>query len=207
MKITLNNLSKRFNYEWIFRDINYTFESGNAYALIGPNGSGKSTLLKILSGQLSPSLGTITFANPNTIAIENVYRDVVFTAPYIDLIDDFTLLELLEFHFSFKKIALNYAIPDLIILSDLEKHQHKAIKSFSSGMKQRVKLITTLMSDCEIIILDEPTTNLDSKGVDWYLSLVEKVRNNKLIITGSNLEREYSFCNHVMNIADYKIGL
>ncbi|MBP8249426.1 MAG: ATP-binding cassette domain-containing protein, partial [Chitinophagales bacterium] len=66
MKITLNNLSKRFNYEWIFRDINYTFESRNAYALIGPNGSGKSTLLKILSGQLSPSLGTITFANPNT---------------------------------------------------------------------------------------------------------------------------------------------
>ncbi|MBK9456393.1 MAG: ATP-binding cassette domain-containing protein [Bacteroidetes bacterium] len=89
----------------------------------------------------------------------------------------------------------------------MEKHQHKAIKSFSSGMKQRVKLITTLMSDCEIIILDEPTTNLDIKGVDWYLSLVEKVRNNKLIITGSNLEREYSFCNHVMNIADYKIGL
>lgn len=106
MKITLNNLSKRFNYEWIFRDINYTFRSGNAYALIGPNGSGKSTLLKILSGQLSPSLGTITFANPNTIAIENIYRDVVFTAPYIDLIDDFTLLELLEFHFSFKKLHL-----------------------------------------------------------------------------------------------------
>ena len=74
-------------------------------------------------------------------------------------------------------------------------------------MKQRVKLITTLMSDCEIIILDEPTTNLDSKGVDWYLSLVEKVRNNKLIRTGSNLEREYSFCNHEINIADYKIGL
>ena len=207
MKITLNNLSKRFNYEWIFRDINYTFESGNAYALIGPNGSGKSTLLKILSGQLSPSLGTITFANPNTIAIENVYRDVVFTAPYIDLIDDSTPPELSASYFSSKPIALNYSIHDLIVLSDLKKHQHKAIKSFSSGMKQRVKLITTLMSDCEIIILDEPTTNLDSKGVDWYLSLVEKVRNNKLIITGSNLEREYSFCNHVMNIADYKIGL
>lgn len=71
-------------------------------------------------------------------------------------------------------------------------------------MKQRVKLLTTIMSNNKIVILDEPTTNLDQAGVDWYLQLVESAKANKIIITGSNMEREYSYCNHVINIADYK---
>lgn len=204
MKILLTNLSKRFNYEWIFRDINYTLETGNAYALTGANGSGKSTLLKIISGQLSPSSGTITYFKNEQIPVENIFEDVVFTAPYIDLIDDFTLLELLEFHFSFKKIINGQTVQQLIDLSGLSKHQNKTYRSFSSGMKQRVKLITTLMSDAPLVILDEPTTNLDSAGVEWYLQLVENTNTNRIIITGSNLEREYQYCNKIINISDYK---
>ncbi len=204
MKITLSNLSKRFNYEWIFRDINYTFESGNAYALTGPNGSGKSTLLKIISGQLTPSAGTINYGNDKPILVEDIFAHVSFCAPYIDLIEEFTFEELLRFHFSFKKAINNYSIQQLMEIAELNKHKHKPFKSFSSGMKQRVKLITTLLSDTSIVILDEPTTNLDNAGVEWYLNLVNTNRNNRIIITGSNMEREYQYCNHIINIADYK---
>jgi len=204
MKIIVSNLSKRFNYEWIFRDMQYTFESGNAYALTGPNGSGKSTLLKVLSAQLSPSQGTIVYEDNTIIPVENIYREITFTAPYIDLIDEFTLMELLEFHFAFKQPIHQHTTQSLLQLSGLEKQKNKAIKSFSSGMKQRVKLLTTIMSNNKIVILDEPTTNLDQAGVDWYLQLVESAKANKIIITGSNMEREYSYCNHVINIADYK---
>lgn len=204
MKITLSNLSKRFNYEWIFRDINYVFDSGNAYALTGPNGSGKSTLLKIISGQLSPSLGTINYTKQNPISVDEVFNEVSFCAPYIDLIEEFSFEELLVFHFSFKKIIHNYSITQLMELAELQKHKNKPFKSFSSGMKQRVKLLTTLLSDTSIVILDEPTTNLDNTGVQWYLDLVDSVKSNRIIITGSNMEREYSYCNHIINIADYK---
>ena len=207
MKIILSNISKRFNYEWIFRDINYTFESGNAYALTGPNGSGKSTLLKVISGQLSPSQGALVYDNGSNIPVEEIYAQVTFTAPYIDLIEEFTLNEILEFHFSFKKVFPGYTVSDVLAVSGLEKHSNKPIKSFSSGMKQRVKIITTLLSDNSIVILDEPTTNLDTVGVDWYLDLVEKTKQNRIIITGSNMEREYRFCNHIINIADYKINI
>jgi len=204
MKITLSNLSKRFNYEWIFRDINYVFESGNAYALTGPNGSGKSTLLKIISGQLTPSAGTINYTAEKLIPVEDIFTHVSFCAPYIDLIEEFTLTELLRFHFSFKKTMHNYSIEQLIEIAELNKHKNKPFKSFSSGMKQRVKLITTLFSDTPIVILDEPTTNLDNAGVAWYLNLVNSIRANRIIITGSNMEREYQYCNYTINIADYK---
>lgn len=205
MKITLQNLSKRFNYDWIFRDINYTFESGNAYVITGPNGSGKSTLLKVISGQLSPSEGKLHYAVDNkNIDINDIYKEVVFTAPYIDLIDDFTLTEFLHFHFSFKRTIQQITVDEIISLTGLNKHKNKPLRSFSSGMRQRVKLIAAIVSDTAILLLDEPTTNLDHEGVDWYLEMMEQYRGQRLVIVGSNMEREYAFCMHRINISDYK---
>lgn len=204
MKITLSNLSKRFNYEWIFRDINYTFEIGNAYALTGPNGSGKSTLLKIISGQLSPSQGTIIYFNNKLIPVDQIFQNVSFTAPYIDLIEEFTFEECLNFHFAFKRSYNNYSVKELMEIAELQKHKNKAVKSFSSGMRQRIKILTTLLADSPIILLDEPTTNLDKVGVDWYLKLIEMIKADRLIITGSNMEREYQYCNHIIDIINYK---
>ena len=204
MRIELQKAGKKYFREWVFRNVNTVIEPSDKIAITGPNGSGKSTLLKVLSGQLSPSQGTIVYEDNTIIPVENIYREITFTAPYIDLIDEFTLMELLEFHFAFKQPIHQHTTQSLLQLSGLEKQKNKAIKSFSSGMKQRVKLLTTIMSNNKIVILDEPTTNLDQAGVDWYLQLVESAKANKIIITGSNMEREYSYCNHVINIADYK---
>ena len=204
MKIELLGISKRFNYEWIFRDLSYSFEPSNSYAITGQNGSGKSTLLKIISGQLSPSEGSISYLDQKKITIENIYTEVAFTAPYIELVDDFSLFEYLRFHFSFKKVLNGYSLIELLEISGLQNHRNKSLKTFSSGMKQRVKLITTILSDTKLLLLDEPSSNLDAAGVLWYQQLMDQYRNDRIVIVGSNMEREYLYCNKTLNIADYK---
>ena len=74
MEISLNNIGRRFNKEWIFKNINYNFKQGQTYAILGPNGSGKSTLLSILLGSLTPSEGEISYTNPTEIRVEQVYQ-------------------------------------------------------------------------------------------------------------------------------------
>ena len=142
MNITLQDLGRRYNREWIFRHIDYTFSFGKKYAILGPNGSGKSTLLKVLSGSLTPSEGQIVYQNQDQseIAVEDIHQELTIAAPYVELIEEFTLREMLEFHFKFKSYINGYTMQDVISLLQLEKAIDKEIRFFSSGMKQQVIL-------------------------------------------------------------------
>jgi ABC-type multidrug transport system ATPase subunit len=211
MNISLQNIGRRFNKEWIFKGINYQFEHGQNYAILGPNGSGKSTLLSVLLGSLTPSEGKLSYLNssvsqsePQEVNVEGIYRHISFAAPYIDLIEEFTLLETIGFHFQFKGYAGGLDEMAVLRLLGLEKSQDKALKHFSSGMKQRTKLALACCSDSPILFLDEPTSNLDTQGVDWYLRLIERFGKDKTIIVGSNQEHEYGFCEKRLLISDYK---
>lgn len=204
MEINLNKVGRRFNKEWIFKNIDFNFTADNKYAVLGPNGSGKSTFLSILLGSLTPSEGEISYHNPNEIRVENVYQYISFAAPYLDLVEEFTLEETINFHFQFKAYAEGLSASSVLELLGLEKSQDKALKHFSSGMKQRTKLALACCTNTPILILDEPTSNLDTQGIDWYLNLVNDYTANKMIIIGSNQEHEYSFCNQRLNISDYK---
>ena len=212
--ICLDNIGKRFRYEWIFRHVITTFHGGYSYAILGPNGVGKSTLMKILSGQLTPSDGKITFTFNNKICdIDNVYRHISFAAPYIELIEEFTLLELLELHVKFKPFAQNLTINDVIDLLDFQKSKDKEIRYFSSGMRQRLKLALAICSQTPVLFLDEPTTNLDSQGIQWYRALMNRFALNinentegsqKLVIIASNTEHDYDFCNEILDMRQFK---
>ncbi len=204
MNITLNNIGRRFNKEWIFKGIDYEFEHGSNYAVLGPNGSGKSTLLSILLGSLTPSEGKLGYHNPQEIAVDNIYQYISFAAPYIDLIEEFTLQETVAFHFQFKDYAEGLNESAVLNVLGLEKSQDKALKHFSSGMKQRTKLALACCANSPILLLDEPTSNLDAQGIDWYLALIEKYGRDKMIIVGSNQAHEYGFCDKLLNISDYK---
>lgn len=207
MDIKLDNVAKRYRFEWIFRNINYEFRSGGSYAILGPNGAGKSTFLKILSGHLSPSKGTITF-NQNGSSIEKdlIYQHISYAAPYIDLIEELTLVEAIEFHKKFKPFLNNMKASDLEDLLQFSKSRYKEVKYFSSGMKQRLKLVLSICSDTNILLLDEPTSNLDKQGINWYLDLINKFGKDRLLIIASNVETDYSFCEKQLNIQDFKIG-
>ncbi len=205
MNITLQNIGRRFNRDWIFRNIDYTFTSGETYAILGPNGSGKSTLLQVLNGSLAPSSGNITYSlNDQAIEAEAIFKQLSLAAPYLELIEEFTLDEMIDFHFKFKPYRKGIDKEGLINLLNLEGGRHKLIKYFSSGMKQRLKLALAFCSDTPMLMLDEPTSNLDSQGVDWYLSLVQQFAADRLTIICSNQQHEYSFCKHQLNISDYK---
>lgn len=204
MNITLNNIGRRFNKEWIFKGIDYEFEQGANYAVLGPNGSGKSTLLSILLGSLTPSEGKLSYFNPQEINVDSIYPHLSFAAPYIDLIEEFTLQETISFHFQFKQYADGLDEMAVLGLLGLEKSRDKALKHFSSGMKQRTKLALACCADSPILLLDEPTSNLDTQGIDWYLAMIDKYGKDKMIIVGSNQEHEYGFCEKKLRISDYK---
>ncbi len=205
MKINLEHIGRRFNREWIFRDVNYVFESGSSYAILGANGAGKSTILQVISGSLSSSEGTISYSKGGVLLNpENVFEHLSMAAPYLELIEEFSLRELIDFHFRFKKYRSGLDRDLMIELMGLKHSEHKAIKNFSSGMKQRVKLGLAFCSDTEMVLLDEPASNLDQQGLEWYLSLVEKYSEDRILIICSNQLQEYSFCKNQLNVADYK---
>ncbi|UOE49490.1 ABC transporter ATP-binding protein [Mucilaginibacter sp. SMC90] len=206
MIITLQNIGRRFNRDWIFKGVDYTFTSGESYAILGPNGSGKSTLLQVLNGSLSPSAGKIEFANEGKpVEIDSVFTHLSLAAPYLELIEEFTMSEMVDFHFRFKNFKQGMDKAQLIDLLNLPKSANKLIKYFSSGMKQRLKLALAFCADTHMLMLDEPTSNLDTQGVDWYLSLVQQFAAGRLTIVCSNQEHEYGFCNHRLSIVDYKV--
>lgn len=208
MKIELKNVGQRFRYEWIFRKIAHTFQPEKSYAILGPNGSGKSTLMKILSGHLSPSEGNIEFQNTKKIDGDDVHKHISFAAPYIDIIEEMTLFEIIDFHIKFKPLSNSLKINDLIEILGFQKSIDKEIRFFSSGMKQRLKLVLAICSDTPILLLDEPTTNLDAQGVAWYRQLMQSQSPNtegsRLVIIASNIEHDYDFCDETFNILDYK---
>ncbi len=205
MEIELTNAGKRFRLDWIFRGLNYTFRSGERYAVLGPNGSGKSTLLKVLSGHLSLSKGNIGFRNQDQPVPEDaVFRHISYAAPYIELIEEFTLEEALRFHARMRPLLPGFTPGRVYELLALPRARTKEIRFFSSGMKQRLKIALAVCSDSPALLLDEPTTNLDLNAIEWYQNLVREHAGDRLVILASNDPVDAAFCEVHLNILDFK---
>ncbi len=210
MHITLDQIGKRFRYEWILRNVDARLQAATHCAILGPNGTGKSTLLKILSGHLTPSKGTILFedAARKKIDIDQIYRQIAFAAPYIDLIEEFSLRETIVFYQKFKPFRASLTSESILeTLGFANNVSDKQIRFFSSGMKQRLKLVLAICSDTPLLLLDEPTTNLDAQGVHWYLQLIERYAladPRRLVVVASNIEQDYPFCTQQLQILDFK---
>ncbi|WP_186756250.1 ABC transporter ATP-binding protein [Echinicola salinicaeni] len=206
LEVRLKHAAKRFQYDWIFRNLDLHISSNTKIAITGSNGSGKSTLLKCLAGTTPFTEGSVEYFYENTpIQAPELYQKLAISAPYMELPEEFTLFELLQFHFEFKSPIAGMNIKQMIEIMYLTAARNKQISYFSSGMKQRLKLGLCFFSDVPLLILDEPTSNLDKKGVEWYLSLVEKYGKNRTIFIGSNEPKEYSFCDQTLHIEDYKL--
>lgn len=205
MQIEVRNLSKKFYREWIFRGVSLIMKKGETYVFTGPNGSGKSTLMLTLAGMLPPTQGEIFYSNAQqTIANDDFYKYQSIVAPYVELIEEYTLAELLDFHLSFKAPLPMYNSKDILRSMYLENAKHKYIKQFSSGMKQRLKLGLAFYVQSPVLFLDEPCSNLDHQGIQWYRNEVQQVLKNKLIIICSNQPYEYDFSKNIINIEQYK---
>jgi ABC-type multidrug transport system ATPase subunit len=203
--VRLNNVGKRFNREWIFRRFTYQFQSGKKYAVTGPNGSGKSTLLQVIAGSLTHNEGNIEFKNEQqTTNNEQLYSYISIAAPYLELIEEMTAKEMLFFHAQFKPFSNVFPIEEMLQTVGLQNAINKQIRYYSSGMKQRLKLAQAFFSNTPILLLDEPTTNLDADGIALYHHLINNYTKDKLVIVSSNDKQEYDFCEEVIGIGGYK---
>ncbi len=202
MNIKLQNVGKRFERNWIFRNISLEFTQGKRYAVLGPNGSGKSTLMRIVSGNVTPSEGTVEYSNNSgNVSIDNVFTHVSIAAPYLDLPEEYSLEEIITFHKTFKAIENNLSAKEIIELLELSHTKEKLYKYFSSGMKQRVKLGLAILSATPLLLLDEPSTALDANAVTWYQRMINDYAIGKTILVFSNSKQEeYNFCEEKISI-------
>ena len=219
MQVQLINTGKRFNREWIFRNCNYTFNAGTAYAITGPNGSGKSTLLQTIAGAINASEGNVTVnrlpftEEPQPLTVNGkrsavdpslIYQHLSIAAPYLELVEEMTAIEALQFHTAFKPLLAGISVKEILEIVGLKAAADKQIRFYSSGMKQRMKLAQAIFSDVPILLLDEPCTNLDAVGFALYHQLIKDYCAEKLVIVCSNDVQEYDFCTEKLDIMDYK---
>lgn len=206
MQITVENIGKKFVREWIFRNASFDLLAGEKYTFVGPNGSGKSTLMQLLTGMFPASEGVIKYtdANGKNIETDQWYKHIVIAAPYMELVEEFTLREQVSFHSRFKPLKNGISLPEFEDFVQLAHASDKLIRHFSSGMKQRLKLGLAFMSDVPVIFLDEPTTNLDTQGFQWYIDNVTRYTDNQMLLLGSNVKQEYEFCKNIISVSAFK---
>jgi len=209
MKISCQKLGKRFNRDWIFRNFTYDFFAAQSYAITGANGSGKSTLLQVIAGAIASSEGSVEYGQHHSkpksiIASENAYQYLSIAAPYLELVEEMTVTEFFGFHQNFKPFLPGWNIEKIVSHVGLEKAANKQIRYYSSGMKQRVKLAQAFFSSTPVLLLDEPCTNFDETGINLYHQMVKDFCKDRIVIVSSNDQQEYSFCNNILRIQDWK---
>jgi len=194
MRITLQQVSKSFGRETVIKDVDRVFEPGSRTAILGPNGSGKSTLLQLIGGFTIPTKGTVTHElNGKAIDPEHVYRHISIAAPYMSLYEELSLREAIASHRRFKPLRGNLAVEEVARIALLEKHLDKPVRDFSSGMKQRLKLALAVLSDTSLLLLDEPTSNLDGNGSAWFRELLQANMEGRTLVVASNRQVEETF--------------
>ena len=206
MKVLADNLGKKFVREWIFRKLDLQLNSAERLAILGSNGSGKSTLLQVLSGYQIQTEGIINYTVQGKLLTQDeLFRHISIATPYMELVEELSLPELIQFQGSFKPFLPGIEIHEIPALLQLEKTANKEIRFFSSGMKQRVKLGLAILSDTSLLLLDEPCSNLDRIGIAWYHSMIKLYGKDRTIIVCSNHQiDEYEFCEKHLVVEDYK---
>ncbi len=203
MRIELISIGKRFGRQWVFKDINRIFEPGCRICITGPNGSGKSTLLKIIAGYTGATEGRVLHSSQDLeLNKEKVFEQVAIAAPYLDVYNDLSAKETIELQASFKPFVKHIASYEMLDSLGIGNAANKAVKDLSSGMKQRLLLALAIYADTELLLLDEPASNLDDNGLELYLNAVGSVSKDRSIIVCSNdPEREADFCNDRLELS------
>ena len=196
MRLSIQAVGKKFYQRWVFRGVSFDLQRGEMLALTGSNGSGKSTLLRIVAGQLKPNEGQAHyFHHERALPGAEVYKHLSWSGPYIDLYPDLNLREVFALHFRFKKCLLD-DVEEAFELLELGAHSQKPLRFYSSGMMQRCKVGLALFTDAPLLLLDEPTSNMDPQNAQNMLRLIHTYRQDRVLILASNMEREYETALH-----------
>ena len=201
-KITLevSNLRKDFDRRPVFKNLNFALSNSDSLAITGRNGSGKSTLVKVLANTYSQTSGNVSFSiDGKPIERQHFYKYIGFVSPYLNLYDEFTGYENLYFVTNLR--GLNAGLIDKVLKRvGLFERRHDLVKIYSSGMKQRLKIAFAIIHNPLILMLDEPTSNLDAEGIRIVDSIAEEYRNERILIIATNDEHERNLCQNDINL-------
>lgn len=204
--IQSQNLSKLFGRRLIFKDINFNWVEKGIFGISGPNGSGKSTLVKIVAGLIAPSSGKIIHKNSGSEIIpEKLHNHIGFVSPYLVLYEEFSAWENLKIFAKIRGVVFNEEkVTHYLTQFLLENRKTDLVKTYSSGMKQRLKFIFALMHSPEVLIFDEPTSNLDEEGKKVVYEIIEDESKNSIVIIASNEERDLIMCQEKILLENFK---
>jgi heme exporter protein A len=195
MKLIVDKICKNFGEKKILRDISFNLSSGESVAIIGPNGSGKTTLVRIICGLIRPNSGSVMYIENDTeIALQNVYQSLGLVSPYLQLYEELTAAENLQFLAKIKRISdAEDKIAHLMNRLNLAGREDDQVKTFSSGMRQRLKYIFALLGDPKILLLDEPTSNLDSDGIDRVYEIMSDQKKDNILLIATNDQTDLKY--------------
>ncbi len=208
MILKATDLKKVFNRRVVFKQLSFEAQTGQVLTITGPNGSGKSTISKIICGVLTPTSGKVVLLNGSReIERDDVYNHVGLVSPYLELYGEFTALENLQIEIRARMLPKSTEKRALEILETvgLFSRRKDEVKGFSSGMKQRLKYAAALIHDPEVLILDEPTANLDVAGIDMVFSIIQQYRRDKIVVLATN-DTEEAELGDVKVVLQKKLG-
>ncbi len=205
-QLEANNIKKTFNRRTIFSNISFRLENGSALAIVGRNGSGKSTLVKITAGVLSPSSGIVNISvNDNEIKPIDTFKHIGFVSPYLQLYDEFTAVENLDIFAKVRSLNIQREfILDLLKRVNLYDRRDDFVRTYSSGMKQRLKYTFALLHQPELLILDEPRSNLDTEGISIVYEIIKDQKQKGATLIATNDSEDLRYCENVINLDDQK---
>ncbi len=200
------NLNKSFGRRLIFNDLQFKFDKAGVYGISGPNGSGKSTLVKMIAGIIGASKGKIFHKLDDKLVIEEeLHNHIGFASPYLVLYEEFSTYENLKLFSEIRGIKFNQERVDYLLEKFLlKKRKDDILKTYSSGMMQRVKFIFALMHSPYLIILDEPTSNLDDEGKESVYELIKEEGQKNIVLIASNEKNDLEFCSDIIYLEKFK---
>jgi len=176
-----------FNRRTIFEGVTAAVEEGETLLVTGRNGSGKSTLLKILGHVLTPTSGSVRVLHASAPSTLSLNRLIGFVSPYLNLYDEFSGRENLNFALSVRGMQLDAGrVSELLDRVSLGQAADRPARVYSSGMKQRLKYAFALLHRPPILILDEPMANLDHQGMEVVREIMEAQRRSGLLVIATN---------------------
>ncbi|NWF89877.1 MAG: ABC transporter ATP-binding protein [Ignavibacteriaceae bacterium] len=204
--LQVSSLQKSFGRRLVFNGINFSLNKSCVFGITGPNGSGKSTLIKILAGINSPTKGKVVHtSNGKAILSESLHNYIGFVSPYLVLYDEFSAWENLKYFASIRSVPFNKErVKNLLEKFLLLKREDDLVKTYSSGMKQRLKFIFALMHSPKFIFLDEPTSNLDDEGKQSVYDLIKNESEKAILVVASNEKNDLAYCSEILDLKKYK---
>jgi ABC-2 type transport system ATP-binding protein len=199
--LEIRQASKTYNNSRGIRDVSFDLDFGDVFGLLGPNGAGKTTLLKMITGLIRDGQGSISlFGHILTEEFEHAIRPVGCMIESADFHDYITANQHLKLVSSFYPNITEKRIAEVLDLVGLLPNRNEKIKTFSTGMKQKLALAAAILSGPELLILDEPTNGLDIESMVLFRNLVKRLAEEEgttFIISSHMIHELEQLCNRI----------